>query len=101
MLAAVATALMYIPRMTAISTPRIVSAFLLLLSIPLAVKAQTACMNCYKAFACGQKYNECTNSCKSYPFGDDRRMACDKSWQPMLNECIIAAQNRFGFWCTP
>src|SRR5271155_225794 len=43
-------------------------------SIPLVVKAQTACLNCYNAFACPQKYKECTNSCKVYPFGDDRRI---------------------------
>jgi hypothetical protein len=43
------------PRMTTIGRLRMVLAFLLVLSIPLAVKAQTACMNCYNAFACGQK----------------------------------------------
>ena len=46
--------------MTAINTLQMVLAFLLLLSISLAVKAYPACMKCYKAFACGQKYNECT-----------------------------------------
>jgi hypothetical protein len=91
------------PGMTTItiSTFRIGLAFLLLLSIPLAVKAQTACMNCYNAFACGQKDKECTKSCKAFPFGDDRRIACDKSCQPMLAKCMAASQNCCGFWCTP
>ena len=93
--------LWYKPRMTTIGTLRMVLLCLSLLSVPLAVKAQTTCMNCYKAFPCSQKYKECTNSCKVYPFGDDSRITCDKSCQPMLTECIAAARNRCGYWCTP
>jgi hypothetical protein len=87
--------------MTMIGTLRMALVSWLLLSIPLAVKAQTACMNCYKAFPCGQKYKECTDSCKVYRFGDNSRVACNKSCQPMLTECMTAAQNRCGYWCTP
>ena len=91
----------YVSRMTTISTFRMVSICLSLLSIPLTVKAQTACMNCSKAFPCNQKYKECTESCKVYPFGDDSRVACGKSCQPTLTECMTAARNRCGYWCTP
>ena len=42
--------------MTTISTLRMVLLCLSLLGIPLAVKAQTACMNCNKAFPCSQNY---------------------------------------------
>ena len=51
--------------MTTVGTLRMALAFLLLLLIPLAVKAQTACMNCCNAFACGQKDKEYTNACKA------------------------------------
>jgi hypothetical protein len=80
---------------------RMVLLCLSLLGIPLAVKAQTACMNCNKAFPCSQNYKECTDSCKVYPFGDDSRITCDKSCQPMLTECMAAARKRCGYWCTP
>jgi hypothetical protein len=84
----------YISRMTTISALRIVLALLLLLSILPAAEAQTACTNCYNAFACGPQYKKCTDSCKVYRFGDNQRIACNKSCQPMLTQCMTAAQNR-------
>jgi hypothetical protein len=48
-----------------------------------------------------KKYKEYANSCKGYPFGDDRRIAYDKNCQPMLTQCMTAAQNRCGFCVRP